>query len=801
MQVEIKNNKIKVPLKGKDEWLVLKPEEQVRQEYICRLVNNYGFDLGQMAQEIQVSNSQRGQGRAMADIVIWKSVKEKRENNSPIIVVECKAEHITVREEDYFQGYNYASWAGADFFVTTNLKETRIFKVVKGKIPKKLEEVVNIPDAKIANDEKKINELLKQTKAFTRDEFSKLLFKCHNIIRNNDKLSPEAAFDEISKILFIKIRYERTNSENQIFSKTAFKHDKASYEKYKPKDGKDFYQFLFEQTKEDFKDDDLFEQTEIIRVRENSFEAIVEELQIYNLSTTSDDVKGIAFEQFLGKTFRGELGQFFTPRTIVDFIVDVLDPQESEVICDPCCGSGGFLIKAFEYVRAKIENEIHLAKEKIKADFYNDKYEKLSDKKKAEVDETVNDLFSKLNAELDINNPKSRIRELSYDCIFGTDANPRMSRTAKMNMIMHGDGHGGVHHNDGLLNVNGIFENRFDIILTNPPFGSRVEKSLKITEADKYTDTVRIKKYKERYDTKDNPAYSNALKQVNDNIDKPLLDLYETGSMSTLTEVLFIERCLNLLKPGGRMGIVLPEGVLNNTNLQKIRDFVESRAKILLIVSIPQDVFIASGATVKPSLLFFKKFTEEETIEWNKIVEKAKNDINAKFKPQEDKELSIYSAYENSYNEKAKELKQINLLKGSKKGNIKLDSTKYKELEEMVEALKMALKEAKTAFDLNMKQLQQTNEIEIKTQIKKEFNYQIPIAEVEKAGISSTGSQIENELEPLAKEFKTYRKKNKLWTTLVKEINYQIADEEIGRVRIINGVASEPEFFYGKSRH
>lgn len=124
MQVEIKNNKIKAPLKGKDEWLVLKPEEQVRQEYICRLVNNYGFDLEQMAQEVQVNNAQRGQGRASADIVIWKNKKDKAESNSPIIVVECKAEHIAVREEDYFQGYNYASWAGADFFVTTNQKET-----------------------------------------------------------------------------------------------------------------------------------------------------------------------------------------------------------------------------------------------------------------------------------------------------------------------------------------------------------------------------------------------------------------------------------------------------------------------------------------------------------------------------------------------------------------------------------------------------------------------------------------------------------------------------------------------------
>jgi len=756
MKVEIKDNKIKAPLKGKDVWLVNKPEEKVRQEYICRLVNHYGFDLEQMAQELQVNNSQRGQGRASADIVIWKNKKDKAESNSPIIVVECKAEHITVREEDYFQGYNYASWAGADFFVTTNQKETRIFKVVKGKIPKKLEEVVNIPDAKTVNDEKKINELLKQTKAFTRDEFSKLLFKCHNIIRNNDKLSPEAAFDEISKILFIKIRYERSNSENQIFSKEAFKSDKASYEKYKPKDGKDFYQFLFEQTKEDFKDDDLFEPNEIIRIRENSFEAIVEELQIYNLSTTSDDVKGIAFEQFLGKTFRGELGQFFTPRTIVDFIVDVLDPQESEIICDPCCGSGGFLIKAFEYVRAKIENEVHLAKEKIKADYFNDAYEKLSDKKKAEVDEKVNDLFAKLNAELDINNPKSRIRELSYDCIFGTDANPRMSRTAKMNMIMHGDGHGGVHHNDGLLNVNGIFENRFDIILTNPPFGSRVEKSLKITEADKYTDQERIKKYRNRY----GKAYDEALKQVNDNIDKPLLDLYETGSMSTLTEVLFIERCLNLLKPGGRMGIVLPEGVLNNTNLQKIRDYVESRAKILLVVSIPQDVFIASGATVKPSLLFFKKFTEEEAGQYLKITAKAKKEITKKYGPN------------------TKPIREKLALKGK-------------------EAPKA---DEKKRLRAELKQIEESIAAEIKAQVKREFNYQIPIAEVEKAGISTTGATIENELEPLATEFKKYREANQLWTNYTKEIKYQVTDEEIGRVRIVDNIVSEPEVFYGKTK-
>ena len=216
MEIQIKDSKIFAPLK--DKWLVNKPEEQVRQKYICRLVDSYGYHLDQMAQELQVTNSQRGQGAARGDIVIWRSKEDKANNKSALIVVECKAESVTIHEEDYFQGYNYAAWAGADFFVTTNLKETRIFRVIKGELPKRLEEIADIPTADKATNQKEIDKLLNQTKAFTRDEFSKLLFKCHNIIRNNDKLSPEAAFDEISKILFIKIRYERSNEDGQIFS-------------------------------------------------------------------------------------------------------------------------------------------------------------------------------------------------------------------------------------------------------------------------------------------------------------------------------------------------------------------------------------------------------------------------------------------------------------------------------------------------------------------------------------------------------------------------------------------------------
>lgn len=757
MEIQTRNNgkEIYAPLKNK--WLVNKPEEEVRQKYICRLVDSYKYSLDQMDQEIQVSNSQRGQGAARADIVVWRSREDKENKKYPLIVVECKAESVTIRKEDYYQGMNYASWAHADFFVTTNLKETRIFKIVKGQIPDKLDEIVDIPNASQANNQKEIDKLLIQTKKFTRDEFSRLLFKCHNIIRNNDKLSPEAAFDEISKILFIKIRYERENDEGQIFSKERFVENRKAYEKLNKEMGVTnaipFYQNLFEKTKQQFANDHLFDDNAKIEIRENSFEQIVKELEIYNLSTTSDDVKGIAFEQFLGKTFRGELGQFFTPRTIVDFMVSILDPQEGELVCDPCCGSGGFLIKAFEYVREKIEKDIEAQKESIKEQLYGVDYEKMSAKKRQEVDSEVARIFSYLNEELNINNEKGRLRSLSFDCIYGTDANPRMARTAKMNMIMHGDGHGGVHHHDGLLNVNGIFENRFDVILTNPPFGSRVEKDLKITEADKFTDEAKIAVYKKRY----GDAYTQALKQVNDNVGKSLLSLYKIDN--GLTEVLFIERCLNLLKPGGRMGIVLPEGVLNGTNIQKAREFVEGKAKILLIVSIPQDVFIASGATVKPSLLFFKKFTEEEASEYERIKNNATKSTNAKY---------------------SKELVTIE--------------------EQLSLRGKNALpKEKKNELNARKKKIVEQASIEIKEIIKEKFDYVIPYAKVQKAGISTTGAEIENELKPLAEEYTPYRKEKKLWDVPVKETQYnRFENGNILRIRVADNIVSEPESFYGK---
>ncbi|NRA73218.1 MAG: N-6 DNA methylase [Rickettsiales bacterium] len=721
MEIQVKNNKIFAPIKNK--WLVLTPEEKVRQKVVCKLVNYYGYSLEQMAQESQVSNSSnRGRGKARADIVIWKSKEEKLAQKVAFIVVECKAENVSIKEEDYFQGLNYATWAGASFFVTTNEKTNKFFRVNKTHIPNRLDEVIDIPKAEDVDNKSKIEKILSQTKTFTRDEFTKLLEKCHNIIRNNDKLDPAVAFDEISKILFMKIRYERNPDEDVLFSLDHFKQSESYYEKYmrSSEDNKTSYmQVLFKQTKDEFAKDDLFDKNDTIKIRQHSFEQIVKELEKYNLSDTSDDIKGIAFERFLGRTFRGELGQFFTPRPLVDFMVEILDPQEGETICDPCCGSGGFLIKAFEYVRDKIEVDIQKVKENIK-----EKY--LSDKKNSNK---VNNLIAKLNEDLNLKNPCGRLNQLSSKSIFGTDANPRMARTSKMNMIMHGDGHSGLHHNDGLLNVNGIFEDRFDVILTNPPFGARVDKNMKITESDKFNNPVKIQYYTEIY----GEQYTKALKQVNDNINTPLLDLFDVGKLSGLTEVLFMERCLRLLKKGGRMGIVLPEGVLNNPNLQKIRDYFEGRAKILLITSIPQDVFVSAKATVKPSLLFLKKFTESEENEYRISSNESKTQVRTK------------------YQTKIEEIENSELPKKDKNKKIKDIEAKIAE--------------------------------EIKTLIKSKLNYRIPIAEAKQAGITTTGESCNNDLIDIAKEFTDYRKANNLWLNPAqRKVSYDLNSNEIKKV-------------------
>ena len=696
-EIQIKGNKIFSPVRQK--WLSLTPEERVRQEYLFVLTQKYGFSLDQIGEEVPVTG--RGSAQARADFLIWRTVKDRVDNRPAMIVVECKSDNVTISSMDYCQGDNYARREGAKFFVTHNNRETRYWRVRTDRRPGYLEEVENIPHADATD--KEIEELFSKLRVFKEKEFADLLHQCHNVIRNREKKDPAAAFDEIAKILFVKVYVERKmltrRSKENLFTVDVLNKQIAE----NPLDN------LFQETKKYYSKDKIFDEDERINLKPATGEEIVRKLEKYNLSDTSEDIKGVAFERFLGRTFRGEIGQFFTPRTIVEFMVHMIDPHEGEVVCDPASGSGGFLIRVFEIVREKI-----LADADKQYNTYRKKVEKdksLSDTRRAKL---LQEKYDEIQQTINQTKEDSRLWNLANRCIFGTDANDRMARTSKMNMIMHGDGHGGVHHHDGFLNVNGIFETRFDIVLTNPPFGANVEPSDKVLESDIEVSDADERRYMREF----GEPYKEAQARVKAAINRPiasLFDLPKSDKSKIKTEILFIERCLDLLKPGGRMGIVLPEGVYNNPSLAYVRQFVEDRAYLKTVVSLPQETFISSGASVKASLLFLQKYTDEEKEQFDQTYADAKAEIDTKYADEIAKETqrlegAIVKAKENKDAESRKSLQK--------------DLKSY------------------------LKQMAEKKATESRQLLKERFDYPIFMYEAEKVGISATGEEDQNELWP-----------------------------------------------------
>jgi type I restriction enzyme M protein len=621
------------------EWrdVTNKPEEIVRQKFIRTLVEHYGYALEQMDQE---RRTQHGHKSPRADIVVWQTAMEKEAGRTPVLVVECKTDTIEIQERDYYQGESYTRATGCEFFIATNARHTAVFKLVPG-LPGEFVAINEIPKATDWGSARRLKEIRESLRAFNRKEFQDLLFVCHSILRDVHKMDPGRAFDTISKILFIKMYVERSGQHGTF---TTDYIDRRAAVRL-PTDPA-VHDGLFEQTKAYYKADDLFAASDKLDISEETFRRIVKQLERFDLSKTGDDIKGLAFEKFLGTTFRGELGQFFTPRPVVEFMVDLLNPREGERICDPASGSGGFLIRAFEHVRAQIVADIQRQKDEERA-----RIEALG-LPEEEEERQIEEAFSRLNRELlpsdDNNKPiDTRVGRLAWQCIYGTDAEPRAARTAKMNMIMHGDGHGGIHYHDGLLDINGIFGGRFDVVLTNPPFGSNVGRDQKVGGSDE----TRVPKDEAYLARCREGGYGPAWEESHQSLlaaaaaRKPILDLFEIGKgkKNRPTELIFVERCLNLLKPGGRMGIVLPDGNLNNPSLAWLRRWAEGKAKLLAVVSLPEATFRSSNATVKASLVFLRKFTEAEAAQWEAAWAQAHAELDARFDQQRDEAHAAYA--------------------------------------------------------------------------------------------------------------------------------------------------------------
>lgn len=294
------------------------------------------------------------------------------------------------------------------------------------------------------------------------------------------------------------------------------------------------YQKAKKEDSEVFKED--------IRLEPKIVYSVVEHLQSLALNKIDLDTKGVAFERFMEDFFRGKMGQFFTPRPIIQFCIKMMNPQRDDLVLDPACGSGGFLLNAMDNVRRYAEENY------------------------------------------DEQEAWEHWHKFAMNNIYGIEINDQIARVCKMNMIIHDDGHTNIISTDALRDFKeindihkGFKKDHFDLILTNPPFGAVVKRT-----------------------------------------EKDYLDKYELGRgrKNQKTEILFIERCIDFVKPKtGKIAIVLPDGILTNSSLQYVRDFIMERCQILAIVSLPQFAFTHFGAGVKSSLVFLRRKGEGEKLE------------------------------------------------------------------------------------------------------------------------------------------------------------------------------------------
>lgn len=406
-------------------------EEEIKIHVVIPWLESLGYkkDYMEFEKTIKIHEGRKTKS-IFADIVVYTDKKKQ----TPLVVIDTKSPNEILSKEGRDQVISYARLLPkiAPIAVLTNGNSIQVYlSLDKSRIkdlPQKKDLLKDFVSAVVS---KNIQEALKQEatkELFTIDDvstFKDLLKKCHNIIRNNEGYDPIQAFDELSKILFAKMYEEQ-------YHKTSNRFTLEIYDDTLNKLGVNIVQQQFSEIQNIAEFKGLFPANTTIKLKDRTIRDIVAIFENYDLTLTNFDVKGEAFEYFLGDTFTGGLGEYFTPRNVVEFIVEAISPKIGEKIVDPFCGTGGFLIYAFEKVSEKIRLQDFSEDEKIKWK-----------------------------------------RVLSDESLYGTDWKARTAQACKMNMIVHGDGNTGVFQHDGFKDVEGkIIEEKFDICFTNPPFGA-----------------------------------------------------------------------------------------------------------------------------------------------------------------------------------------------------------------------------------------------------------------------------------------------------------------------------------------
>ena len=548
------------------------PEEKVRAEFWAELIYKYDYDPKLIKFEVKVP---RRTPNDLADIVIYKD----EEHKDPYFVFEIKRSDIT--DAEFSQSIeqacgNRASLAAPFCGSIAGLTRRLLRFDDKQKYPpmeRDRNHLTDIPKRFGKPPEWRFykNKEGQDLKAVPREELRSAIRKCHQTLWEGGRRSPIAAFGEFCKLIFVKYRDEK-NPDIEDGQPYAFqRRDGESSEDLSKR-------ILRLYTNEQEKEPGDF--TDKINIDPPVIAQVVEHLEALSLDRTELDTKGVAFEEFMGGFFKGDFGQYFTPRELIAFSIELLNPDRKHLVLDPACGSGGFLLYALDHVRRaanlrykNYENDARQSREHYK--YWHD--------------------FAEHN-------------------LFGIEINEELARVAKMNMIIHDDGHTNIVGHDALDFLERLtalkpelVPNKFDVILTNPPFGSVV----KSTEKDKgYLDQFDLRHYLSKGTTDTEPDEST---QGERNAKRGAKAVKERTSIKT--EILFIERVYSYLKPKeGRAAIILPDGILTNSSLQGVRDWMLSHFQILAVVSLPQFAFAYYDAGVKASIVFLRKLGDGEVV-------------------------------------------------------------------------------------------------------------------------------------------------------------------------------------------
>ncbi|MBM7832062.1 type I restriction enzyme M protein [Agromyces cerinus] len=546
LDLRVENETLQVFCFKRKRWLKAKPEEIVRQLVLRRMVTEMAYPLSRIAVEWPIQMGSDAE-RQRADIVVFNDDA----HTDPYIIVEVKRPKVGDGIE---QLRSYLRWTGCFFGTWSNGDDAvhvlREEDPSSGKGPYTFRDIPRVP-----KNGESLDEVLKPLTPGDLRPVQDLRALVERLEHDALSNAGVGAFDELLKLFFAKI-HDEIRTKAKAGDPCRFRASAASDEQLHQRiDG------LFQEAKKRPGASDLFDAGEQIKLTSDALRLCTSVLEPFTLAHSNLEVMDAAFEYLVNPEQKGQKGQYFTPRPVVKMAVEMLNPQDGEKVIDPACGSGGFLIHSLMHVRDQ--------NDWAPADGY--KY--------------------------------------ANENLFGADFDDKLVRVAKMSMIVAGDGKTNIvrvnsldvrdWQNSKAASMIGPFtkttvDGDFDMVLTNPPFSGKVSGRPQLIAYDLF-DMASQGLLAASEDDEEQAAAGNGATGRNRRVN------------SMQRDILFLERSLDLLKPGGRMAIVLPQGNLNNIGLAGLRNYVLGRARLLAVVGLHYYTF-RPFASIKTSVVFLQKW-------------------------------------------------------------------------------------------------------------------------------------------------------------------------------------------------